>query len=124
MKRMKPLNLAWRFFLLAVLATALPVAAANLNFLKNAPISKFTDEDLKIFTQTRDQLLNTGKDGETREWSNPATKASGKIIIVKSFKRDGVPCRTLKITNRAQGLSETNPANFCQQAPQEWTLAK
>jgi hypothetical protein len=122
MKRMR--HLAWRVSLLAVLATALPVAAANLNFLKDAPISKFTEEDLKIFTQTRDQLLNTGKDGETREWSNPATKASGKINIVKSFERDGLRCRSLKITNRAKGLSQTNPANFCQQASQEWILAK
>ena len=103
---------------------ALPALGSNTTFLKDAPIQKFTPEDMTIFRKALDDILETGKDGDSSKWSNPTTKAFGDLQAIKSFERAGTPCRALKVRNSAKGLSASGNYNFCKlPATGEWTLS-
>jgi surface antigen len=112
-----------RGLLAAVLASAVPALAANLSFLNDAPFTHFTDEDHRIFSETLNNALDKGADGESRAWTNPKTKASGEIKPLKSFERNGVACRTAHIANKAKGRSSVMEYNFCRQPSGTWALA-
>ena len=112
-----------RGLLAVVLGSGLPALASNLDFMKDTPYTHFTDEDHKIFNQTLNDTLNKGADGESREWSNPKSKASGEVKELKTFERKGMPCRTVYIANKAKGRSGNAEYNFCKQASGIWALA-
>lgn len=102
---------------------SLPAVAQNFGGMKNTPIEKFTSEDMKIFRKAVDDMLDTGKDGDSSKWSNPATEAAGELLAVKSFERSGTQCRTLKVSNSAKGLSASGSYNFCKAASTgKWLL--
>ena len=110
--------------LLAVCAVATPVAASNLSFMNDTPYTHFTKEDHKIFNEALQDILQQGADGESRKWSNPASKAGGNLKILKRFERDQLPCRSVVIANKAKGRSASGQYNFCRQASGEWKLAE
>jgi surface antigen len=97
--------------------------AANLAFMKDAPIARFTDQDMQLFTQTLNGVLDSGADGEARKWSNPDTKAGGEVKAIKSFARDAMPCRRVAIKNKAKGRSNSGQYNFCKKPTGEWAPA-
>ena len=45
------------------------------------------------------QALKAEKDGETLEWKNDATPASGSVTPLARFSDNGVACRRLRIVN-------------------------
>jgi 17 kDa outer membrane surface antigen len=107
-----------------LLAFALPAFASNLRFMKDSPLQQFTPQDMAIFKKALADMLDTGKDGDDSKWSNPATEASGELKAIKSFDRSGTPCRTLMISNSANGLSASGRYNFCKPASTgKWALA-
>ena len=110
--------------LLAAVVAAAPVAASNLSFMNDTPYTHFTKADHEIFNQALQDILKQGAAGESRNWSNPASKAGGKLKVIKSFERGQMPCRTLSIANRAKGRSASGQYNFCEQASGEWKLAE
>jgi len=110
-------------FLFAALVATTPASATDLGYLKNAPIGRFTDQDMQLFKQTLNGALDDGADGEARSWSNPDTKAGGEIKAIKSFKRGEVPCRRVAIKNKAKGVSASGQYNFCKQAAGQWAPA-
>ena len=109
--------------LVAVLASAATAMAANMNFMKDAPYSKFTEEDRRIFNDAVQDTLNKGADGKAHAWSNPATKAGGEIKPLKSFDSAGVACRNVSIANKAKGLSAKGEYKLCKDASGKWALA-
>jgi surface antigen len=110
--------------LLLVLSSAsLPAAATNLAFLKDAPISRFTKQDMKLFEQTLNDALEKSADGDVKTWSNPDTQAGGEIKTLKSFKRGALPCRRLAIRNSAKGLTASGEYSLCKQPKGEWKQA-
>ena len=46
-----------------------------------------------------DQALKAEKDGETLEWKNDATPASGSVTPLARFTSNGLSCRRLRIVN-------------------------
>ena len=103
---------------------ALPALGGNLDFMKDTPLQKFTPEDMKFFRKALDDILDTGKDGDSSNWSNPTTDAAGELKAIKSFERSGTHCRTLKVSNSAKGLSASGNYNFCKPpSTGKWTLA-
>ncbi|MCX7272057.1 MAG: RT0821/Lpp0805 family surface protein, partial [Burkholderiales bacterium] len=100
-----------------------PASAQNLGFMKDAPIARFTDQDMQLFKQTLNDVLDDSKLGEARSWSNPDTKARGEVTAIKSFERDAVPCRRVAIKNWAKGRSASGQYNFCKQASGQWAPA-
>jgi len=110
--------------LAATLAATAPALAFNWLFMQDTPYSHFTEEDHKIFDEAMNDILEKGADGETRTWSNPNSTAGGELKVVKSFERDGVPCRTLSIANKAKGRTASGEYRFCKQTPAKWTPGK
>ena len=109
--------------LVALLVAAVPAWAGNLNFLKDAPIGRFNEQDLIIFKQTLIDVLDNGADGEARRWSNPQTQSGGEIKPIKKFKRGVTPCRRVAISNSAKGVSASGEYNFCKQPTGQWAQA-
>ena len=110
--------------LVVVLASAATAIAANIGFLKDAPYSKFTEEDRKIFDDAVQDTLNKGVDGEASAWSNPATRAGGEIKVLKTLDSAGVSCRKASIANKAKGLSHKGEYKLCKDASGKWKLAE
>ncbi|HTI16389.1 MAG TPA: hypothetical protein VL598_01860, partial [Trinickia sp.] len=56
-----------------LLATATVGFAANLDFLRNTPITYMWNTDRKSLNAAAQNALNTKKDGESLSWSNAGT---------------------------------------------------
>lgn len=65
-----------------------------------------TKEDLEIRKAKGLELLENGKEGDSVEWSNPATKSSGTITLGESFNYKGSDCRRVELVNIPKGIKE------------------
>jgi surface antigen len=117
---MNPASRLRHAVLAAALAAALPALAGNLNFLSDSPYANFTEKDEQIFRETLNDVLDKGADGESRKWTNPATRAGGEMKPVSTFERDSKPCRKLQIRNSARGVTATGTYTFCKDAAGKW----
>ena len=106
----------------AALACALawPGASGALRAYRDTPLAHFTPEDVKLFRQTLDDVLEHGAEGDTRHWSNTKTGAEGDVTATASFTRGATPCRTVTIRNAARGLTSSGQYNLCKQANGKW----
>lgn len=64
-------------FALVLLAGG-PSQAANMGFMADQAMSRFTDQDAELFNQAAGKAL-MGKEGTEINWSNPATGAFGTL---------------------------------------------
>ena len=117
-RRAKALPLA---LLLGLLAGAAQAVSGYDTFNK-MPASSFSKEDTALMMARVDQALKAEKDGETLEWKNDATPASGSVTPLARFTSDGLACRRLRIvnvygSNKAQGVYK-----FCEKPPGKWKL--
>ncbi|HOP15939.1 MAG: hypothetical protein H6956_06125 [Chromatiaceae bacterium] len=111
---------AWLF---VGLGLSLPVAAGNLNFLKDGPVGKFTDRDWEMMQETTRTALDNAPDGETVSWSNSDSGASGTIRPLETYDMDGMRCRRTELSNSAGGLSGNSQFDYCQQTDGVWKIA-
>lgn len=107
----------------ALALAAAPAFAINEMFAKDAPIARMTAQDLEIWSGAIRDALDRGHDGDSFNWSNPATKASGTIRVVASFERQGMSCRGAEFTNTARGETSRTAWNLCR-TPQGWKFAE
>jgi len=112
-----------RSLLAVILLAAGPALAGTLSYMSDTPYANFTKEDHAIFAAAMKDALEKGADGESRSWSNPATKANGELKPVDTFERKGLKCRRMYIANKAKGRSASSEYNFCRQSTGKWTLA-
>ena len=96
--------------------------AAGWDFMKDTPSEVFTREDWDIFNAAYKRFLNEGKDGETANWSNPATTAKGTLTLVKTSENKGITCRTLRIANQARNRKDATNMTFCKQPDGDWKV--
>ncbi|MCE9657659.1 MAG: hypothetical protein K8R60_03800 [Burkholderiales bacterium] len=97
-------------------------AASGFTTFNDAPIAKFSKEDTALMTARVNEALKAEKDGETLEWKNEASKASGSVTPLARFSADGLACRRLRIVNvygeqKAQGVYR-----FCEKPAGKWKL--
>ena len=107
--------------LLGLLAGAAQAVSGYDTFNK-MPASSFSKEDTALMMARVDQALKAEKDGETLEWKNDATPASGSVTPLARFTSDGLACRRLRIvnvygSNKAQGVYK-----FCEKPAGKWKL--
>jgi surface antigen len=107
--------------LLCLLAGAAHAVSGYDTFNK-MPAASFNKEDTAMMMARVDQALKAEKDGETLEWKNQATPASGSVTPLARFTSDGLACRRLRIvnvygSNKAQGVYK-----FCEKPPGKWKL--
>jgi hypothetical protein len=94
------------------LATVPALAQNNFNFMKRTPMSQFTKEDTKLFTDTLVPLLEDPNSSGSHDWSNPKTGAGGTITL--SPKGEVKPgCRTVNIASHSRTLKGHSDYVLC-----------
>ena len=101
---------------------ATPVLAFNWGFLQDAPANRFKEGDFTLMQKTLKQVLEGATDGESREWSNPATGAMGRVRVLSSYRMKAMPCRRVEIFNQVPQAEATSRYDFCRTAADEWKI--
>jgi surface antigen len=117
----KPIKLL--VFILAALAS--PTAQAQLlgpSFESNITLTR---EDLDMMRQTVAQQIHGKPVGTTASWSNPDSKNSGTVKLLKKFTARNMRCETLGYTlvTTARAVSpEHYEFNSCLQPDASWKI--
>jgi surface antigen len=98
-------------------------SGANYGFLKDSPISSFTEEDVAMMMKAADDALNDATPHAKREWRNPTTGNSGQMEVLRSFQlKDGTSCRTLQVFNKAKAAENRATHSVCKSADGTWMI--
>ena len=97
--------------------------AFNELFAKDMPIARLTEEDLRIAGEAVRKALDTGRDGQPHPWKNPKTSASGTVVPLAAFEREGLRCRGVDLATTARGRTAESKWNVCK-TPQGWKIAE
>ncbi|CAB3788090.1 RT0821/Lpp0805 family surface protein [Paraburkholderia fynbosensis] len=112
----------------ALLAGASFSHAANLNFLKNTPISYMRDADRKALNDAAQIALETKKDDESLAWSNAGTGNSvsitGTITPHGTTKEGDKTCRTATLVAMAKGQTQSWTPTVCKQGNGPWKILR
>lgn len=102
--------------------------AANLNFLKDTPISYMKDADRKALNDAAQVALDTKQDGESMEWSNEGTGNSVSIkgtVTPHDTSKDGdKTCRAATIVVTAKGQTQSFMPTVCKESSGPWKILK
>ena len=108
----------------AALAVWLPARAQFLGFGLETNV-ELTKQDLDIIRHTVNEQVHGKRVGTTAKWSNPDSQNSGKITLVRKFKRNGQRCETLDYRLITKSTPEA-PQHFrlssCLQPDGQWRL--
>lgn len=109
-------------FLLSLLALALsaPAAALNMSGFKDAPITRLTGEEVKLFYAAVVKTLDETPDGATVEWKAPKTRFVSKITPQKSFTEGKLKCREATIESDAHDRFQRGIYSFCKGEKGSW----
>jgi hypothetical protein len=98
-------------------------AQGNYGWLKTAPVSHFTAEDLKLMKDAAAAVLDSTEGGATRSWQNAATGNSGVIREVSRQTDDaGRDCRRLRVDNRAKNMNGSSTYTVCRAGDGTWQI--
>lgn len=114
-------------FVGACVVLATPAGAFNLGYLRDTPLSYFTDEELATFADRLRTSLDESAEDERVQWGEPDNPhaASGSITVIDSEERsDGTICRRVRIENHAGGRFGGGVYRFCRDENGEWALAR
>lgn len=102
-----------------LMSTALP--AADLNFMRDTPMTYLTDADRKLQREAALSVLEHERANAVREWSNPATGASGRIEGQGDLiADDGLRCRKIRIVAQAKGAESVFALPVCKDTKGQW----
>jgi surface antigen len=122
---MKSRHGAWLMLGLAALMyfAVGPAPAGNLTFLKQAPVSYFNDEDMRMLKEAVQQVLDDSNVKASKTWSNPATGNHGKVEGRSAFKTAaGVSCKRVRVTNHASGVDGQATYTVCKDPERDWVV--
>jgi hypothetical protein len=109
--------------LIAGCTAAIAASAGNLSFLANSPVSYFTQEDMDLMQENSMTVLDAPGASPKHSWSNTKTGASGWAQVRGQFtSSDGVPCKRLRIVNKAKGLESDATYSVCKYADRGWAF--
>lgn len=111
-------------------SVAMPaLAASNLAFMQNSPLSFLRAKDNASLAQLADQVLRNKADNETTDWSNKGTgnpvAITGQVTPSNTQKQGDETCRDLVVRLNARGQEVTLRLVACKvkdDAP--WKLQK
>lgn len=104
-------------FALVLLASG-PSQAANMGFMADQAMSRFTDQDAELFNQAAGKAL-MGKEGTEIKWSNPATGAFGTLTPYPDPEKNA-DCRVIHMVNIAENVKSARYYRFCKSADGTW----
>jgi len=90
-----------------------PVYAVNETFLKDAPVSRLSEAELKGFLEFLGKTLDSAPDGTTAEWKAPKTTFSSKMTVQKSFSEAGLQCREATVESDSGDRQMRGLYRFC-----------
>jgi len=90
-----------------------PVYAVNETFLKDAPVSRLSEGELKAFLEFLGKTLDSAPEGTVVEWKAPKTTFSSKITVQKSFSEAGLQCREATIESDSRDRQMRGLYRFC-----------
>jgi len=105
---------------LAAAATACVAFAANLGFLRDAPITRLSEGELATFKAFVMKTLDEDPDGKTVEWKAPKTPFTSTITLDRSFTDSGRQCRTVKVNSAAHDLQMRGTYILCKVSNGDW----
>ncbi|WP_233829490.1 RT0821/Lpp0805 family surface protein [Paraburkholderia sp. ZP32-5] len=113
---------------LALAAGAASSYATNLNFLNNTPITYMRDADRQALNAAAQKALETGKDGETFQWSNAGTgnpvQIGGTVTPRDVTKEGGQTCRQVTLVANAKGQTQTWTPTACKTGNGLWKILR
>lgn len=104
--------------LAAVFFTA-PAWAQNDAFLKDAPVSRLSEDEFKVFWAFTMETLDTTPDGETVEWKAAKTAFTSKLTTRKTFTDGGLKCREMTIDSDSGDRQMRGLYGFCKKG-KDW----
>jgi surface antigen len=113
------------FLAFAALLGALigPAHAAGENAaVKNTAVSKFSDADYALMKARVDEALKAETDGQTLEWKNDQTGASGAVTPLNRLVWNDLQCRRLRIVNTYGEVKGQGVYKFCEKPAGRWKL--
>ncbi|WP_232624439.1 RT0821/Lpp0805 family surface protein [Paraburkholderia ginsengisoli] len=112
----------------ALLAGATPGHAANLNFLKDTPVSYMKEADRKALNDAAQVALEKKQDGESLKWSNAGTGNSvsitGTITPHDTSKQGDRTCRKATLVAMAKGQTQSWTPTVCKNGSGPWKILK
>jgi len=111
---------------LIVAALASPMAQAQFlgsGFESNVTL---TQQDLDMLGRTVTQQIHGKPVGTTASWSNPSSKNSGTIKLLKKFTAGNMRCETLGYTLMTTAVAGASPEHYelnsCLQPDGTWKI--
>jgi len=113
-----------RIFLpLALIVVMSPAWALNMSGFKDAPITRLSGEELKVFRAFVMKTLDQTPDGTTVEWKAEKTKFVSKLTPHRSFTNGKLPCREITIDSDAHDRYQRGLYTLCKAANGDWQFA-
>ena len=112
-----------RFAIALLLAIPLVAPAQYLNFLKSSPLAYFKEDDNELMMRNANEVLDSTTPRAKKEWHNPKTGSSGLAEVRSEFTNtDSVPCKRLRIVNKAGGVQSDATYAVCKYEGRGWLL--
>jgi len=111
------------FLLTLMTLLSVTAAAQNIGFLSKGPIAYLNDEEKAQLSETLNQALEDGADGETVTWENPDTGNNGRIEILDTHEDYGTTCRTIRTHTMASGREGGGIYRLCLADDDSWRFA-
>lgn len=92
--------------------------AANMAFMADQAMSRFTDQDAELFNGAAGKAFES-KDGTSIEWKNPATGAFGTLTPYADTEKNP-DCRVIHMVNVAENVKSAGYYRFCKRADGSW----
>lgn len=100
------------------LLTSSLALAANMSFMSDQAMSRFTAQDAEIFNAASLKAF-AAKDGTEIEWKNPETGAFGTLTPYADTEKNP-DCRVIHMINIAENVKSAGYYRFCKRADGTW----
>lgn len=102
------------------LVFAVPAFGINTNVFKDAPITRLSGEELKVFRGFVMKTLDETPNGMTVEWKAPKTRFTSKITPRKSFSEGDMKCREATVESDSHDRYARGLYVFCKGGKGDW----
>ena len=92
--------------------------AANMGFMADQAMSRFTNQDAEIFNAASVKAF-AAKDGTEINWKNPDTGAFGTLTPYADTEKNP-DCRIIHMMNVAENVKSSGYYRFCKRADGSW----
>ena len=95
--------------------------------LSEEEAKNFTKKDHELFDVAVSELLNVGEEGDTKDWNNPDSGVSGKIVLLGKYMGEDeyefADCKEVKIDAFKEGKNVLDKLkHYCEDAEGSWEL--